>query len=134
MVLQYGVDVRNIWLLNWKIFKVGVWTSSVVMSLEKRILRTAYCAAHFNINLYANKTLQRNELCSPFAASAVPVAITLAEIQDATYPTLIQPLQKLAELIRSQQWHWVLNSSSPSNDAKSFDCKISKLSTKFVLR
>ena len=51
--------------------------------------------------------------------SAVPVAMTLAEIQHATLgdPTL----QQLAELIRSQQWHSVLNNDSSSNDAKSID-------------
>ena len=51
--------------------------------------------------------------------SAVPVAMTLAEIQDATLgdPTL----QQLAELIRSQQWHSVLNNDSSSNDVKSID-------------
>ena len=54
--------------------------------------------------------------------SAVPVAMTLAEIQDATLgdPTL----QQLAKLIRSQQWHSVLNNDSSSNDAKSIDLQV----------
>ena len=59
------------------------------------------------------------EYVALLTTSAVPVAMTLAEIQDATLgdPTL----QQLAELIRSQQWHSVLNNDSSSNDAKSID-------------
>ena len=52
--------------------------------------------------------------------SAVPVAITLAEIQNSTLADLT--LQKFAEFIRSQQWHFVLNNDlPPSNAAKSTD-------------
>ena len=59
------------------------------------------------------------EYVALLTTSAVPVAMTLAEIQDATLgdPTL----QQLAEVIRSQQWHSVLNNDSSSNDAKSID-------------
>ena len=53
-------------------------------------------------------------------ASAVPVAMTLAEIQNATLAD--STLQKIAELIRSQQWHSVLNNDlPPSNGANSID-------------
>jgi hypothetical protein len=47
------------------------------------------------------------EYVSLLTTSAVPIAMTLAEIQDATLkdPTL----QRLAEMIRSQQWHSVLD-------------------------
>ena len=59
------------------------------------------------------------EYVALLTTSAVPVAMTLAEIQDATLgdPTL----QQLAELIRSQQWHSAHNNDSSSNDAKSID-------------
>ena len=45
---------------------------------------------------------------SLLTTAAVPNAMTLVEVQEATLndPTL----QKLAELIRSQQWHSILTS------------------------
>ena len=70
-----------------------------------------------------NQPLRKRNIAQEYVAllttSAVPVAMTLAEIQDATLgdPTF----QQLAELIRSQQWHSVLNNDSSSNDAKSID-------------
>ena len=60
------------------------------------------------------------EYVALLTTSAVPVAMTLAEIQNATLAD--STLQKLAELIRSQQWHSVLNNDlPPSNSAKSID-------------
>ena len=62
------------------------------------------------------------EYVSLLTTSAVPIAMTLAEIQDATLkdPTL----QRLAEIIRSQQWHSVLDTDhSCPNDKDKYNLR-----------